>query len=135
MANEGTIDVAAKYVSLTVPIPKNTTVQTTTFDLGERIFESLSVLFAPGHAGLTGFRISYGGVTILPWNQPGGMIVGDNERRYFDMGLHVSGLLTIQTKNFDKAYAHSIVFEAKLTEILLAGGPPVPTVVPFVGVA
>lgn len=121
MANEDTIDVQAKYLTTQVNIAKNVATQTTLVDLGERMLESFDAFFAPGHVGLTGFRILYGGVAIVPWNQSTSFIVGNNERRPFTLGLHVSGKLSIVTTNLDKAYAHAIVFTFKLTELLLVG--------------
>jgi hypothetical protein len=126
-APEGTIDVTAKYVTTTIAIPTNTATQSVTFALGERLLDTLDVHFTPGHAGLTGLRVSYAGVTILPWNQPSAFLVGDNERRLFEMGLHISGPLTLTTRNLDKGFPHSIIVTAKLREIVLVTeAPPAP---------
>lgn len=131
---EGPIDVAAKYLTTTVTLAKNVTTQTQTVTLGERLLESVDVYFAPGHAGLTGVALSYGGVTILPWNQGGQFLIGNNERRLFELGIHVSGLVTITTRNQDKAYAHTIVLTWKLTELVLTGETSLPAVPPIVAV-
>lgn len=129
---EGSIDVAAKYQVTTISLAKNVATQTTQVTLGERMLESVDVYFAIGHAGLTDVQIAYGGVTILPWNQPGSFLFGSNERRFFELGIHVSGLLTVTTRNHDRAYAHTIVLTWKLTELVLVGETSLPDVPPIV---
>lgn len=130
--SEGPIDVAAKYLVTTVNLAKNVTTQSTAAALGERMLESVDVYFAPGHAGLTGVALSYGGVAILPWNQPGSFLLGNSERRVFEIGIHVSGPVTITTRNLDRGFAHAIVLTWKLTEIVLTGESTLPTVPPIV---
>lgn len=132
--SEGPIDVAAKYLTTTITLAKNVTTQSTLVTLGERKLESVDVYFAIGHAGLTGVNLSYGGVAILPWNQPSAFLLGNNERRYFDIGIHVSGPVTVTTRNQDKAYTHAIVLTWKLTEIELTGESTLPSVPPIVAV-
>jgi hypothetical protein len=40
--------------------------------------------------------------------------------------MHVSGPLTLVTRNLDKGFVHSIVVTAQLTEIALPRAAPVP---------
>jgi hypothetical protein len=121
---ETTIDLGVKHVVTTIPIGANIATQNTTVDLGERYLDVLDVLFRPGHAGLTGVRVSYGGVSILPWNQPTQFLLGDNERRRFDIGLHVAGPLTVTTRNLDKGFAHVFDLTWQVRELQLASEPP-----------
>lgn len=121
MVAERTIDVAAKYITTTVTCNAKSTA-TATLNCGERILESLTALWAPGHVGLVGFRMEYGGVAMLPWNQATAFLVGDNERITYDLSLHVSGLVTFKLSNTD-TYRHSIIFTAKLTELPTIGAP------------
>lgn len=124
MVAEGTIDVAAKYITLSVTCNKSTT-KAATLDCGERIVETLDVKWAPGHVGLVGFRITYNGVAILPWNQPTSFVFGDNERLFYDLGIHVAAPLAIAMVNQD-TYRHTLIFTAKLRELKLPGeaAPP-----------
>lgn len=122
-----TIDVSAKYLRLRIDTPRKVATQTNVFPLGERILESLSVLFPLGHAGLTGLRVNYNGVAVLPWNQPTQFVVGDNERLTFEMGLYVSAPLSIVSVNNDNV-AHSLYLTAKLRELGAAAQPIAPDV-------
>lgn len=103
------IDPASKVQTLTVTMPKSVNV-TTSFRLpAPAILERVSILFAAGHVGLTGARISYNGIALLPWNQPTGFIIGDNERLPFDIGMYVDGPFSIVTHNGD-TYPHTHIF-------------------------
>ena len=124
MVGERTVDVAAKYVTLSIALGTSSGVVSTLWDLGERMWESLQIVYAPGHNGLVGVRFTYAGVTILPWNQPTQFVSGSNERVPYEIGLHVSGKVTVQAQNLDAGFAHKVVLTAKLTEILLAAAPP-----------
>lgn len=111
-------DVTARYVELSVSTNKSTALKTTTWNLGNFILEELSVLWAPGHVALTGIRILLQGTAILPWNQPSVFIVGDNERRDYEVGLTLIHPLTVQTQNNDK-FVHTHILVAKLRDIPL----------------
>lgn len=124
---ESTVDVSAKYVVTTITIAANTTTQSTNVNLGERWLDSLNVFFRPGHAGLTGVRVLYGNVAVLPWNQPTTFLTGGSERREFEIGLHVSGVLVVTTQNLDKGYQHVFDLTWKVRELQLEGSPPVST--------
>jgi hypothetical protein len=123
VADERTIDVQAKYVTLSITVAKATT-STTSFPLGERIVDTLDVKWAPGHVGLVGFRITYNSTTILPWNQTASFIVGDNERIVYEMGLHVSAPLSVTVRNQD-TFPHTVILTAKLREIDLPALAPI----------
>lgn len=111
-----TIDVAVKYVTSTITTNKNTNTLNTVIDLGDRILQTVEILFAPGHVALTGVRLLMGGTAILPWNQPTSFIFGDNERLTFKLGIYVPGPITIVTHNADSvAHMHQITFA--LTEV------------------
>lgn len=106
-----TIDVQTKYVTSTITTPRSTTLLTTDIDVGDRIIKTVEILFAPGHVALTGVRLRLAGVAILPWNQPNSFIFGDNERLTFELGIYVSSILRIDTRNTDSvAHLHQITF-------------------------
>ena len=132
MPNQDTIDVTRKHVISAVTIPKATGAQNTTVKLGEVWLENVEAFFAPGHVALTGFRINYGGATILPWAQPTSFLYGDNERLQYPTDLYVSGPLTIVTHNADNV-SHLILFTFRYRERTLnelgAGAAPLPTVI------
>lgn len=126
------IDATTKYLTLTISTPAHTASKTTAFDLssqGEKILDALEILFAPGHAALTGVRVSYNGVVILPWNQNSAFILGNDERLIFDVGIYVAKPLSIVTTNTD-AFPHVHVLTAKLSEV-----PTGDTLQPFVAPA
>lgn len=101
-----TVDLAAKVQVLNISNTKGQT-KTTAFDFGhDVVWDAVSILFAPGHAGLTGVRITYQGNAILPWNQAAGQIQGDNERLRYDVGLYCTGKLSVVTINGD-TYTHA----------------------------
>lgn len=112
-----TIDVSAKYQTVDITTPKNTGAQTLVISVGDRIIRAVDVLFAPGHVGLTGVRLQYAGVTILPWNQPSNFIVGDSERLRFQLDLYAPGPLTIITHNGDSQASHRHIFTFELHEV------------------
>ncbi|SRR6266567_7774272 len=126
-----TIDVGRKHLVTSITIPKSTGSQTTTVSLGQRILENVEVFFTPGHVGLTGFRIAYNGVTILPWAQPTLFLLGDNERLQYPTEIYVSSALTITTRNNDTVQ-HRLIFTFRVRELTrteLGAGPVVlPTV-------
>lgn len=132
MPDRPTIDVRTKYLVQSIPIPRNTTTQTTTFVLGNVVLETLDVFYSPGHVGLVGVRVNYAGVTIVPWNQPTVFVVGSNERRLFDVGIPVGDQLSIVTRNLDARFAHTIVLTAAVTELELVQGAKPPALLPLV---
>lgn len=106
-----TIDPLHKQAVVNITTPKSTNV-TTAFALGRPVtLEKVDILFAPGHVALTGVRINYQGVAILPWNQPTLFVVGDSERLVFELGMYVSGGLSIVTHNGDtQPHQHMLTF-------------------------
>lgn len=117
-----TIDVSAKYQTVDITTPKSTNAQTQVISVGDRIIHAVDVLFAPGHVGLTGVRLLYGGITILPWNQPANFIVGDSERLHFQLDLYAPGPITIVTHNGDSQASHRHIFTFELHERDLNAG-------------
>jgi len=128
-----TIDSKTKWSVTRIDTPRKTTTKTTTWDPspdGDRILVSLDILWAPGHVALTGVRVLYNDFAILPWGQPSGQLVGDNERRKFGLGLYISKPLVIVTSNGD-GVPHSHYFTAELIEVPV-GGPLTPYTPPVV---
>lgn len=106
-----TIDPAAKHSQVNINTLKNVANLNTTIQLPNAWVDSVSILFAPGHAALTGVRLQYAGNTILPWEGIGGYILGDNERLNFDVGMYLPGVITIGTRNTDSlAHGHTVIF-------------------------
>lgn len=106
-----TIDAATRHTQVGITTAKSTGNFNTTVQLANAYVDAVSILFAPGHAVLTGVRIQYGGNTILPWDGVGGYIVGDNERLSFDVGMYMPGVITIGTHNGDTiSHGHFVTF-------------------------
>lgn len=101
-----TIDPSSKVQTVTIATPRLSNVNTTFRLPAPSILQKVDILFAAGHVGLTGVRISYNGIALLPWNQPAGFIIGDSERLPFDVGMYLDGAMTIATHNGD-TYPHT----------------------------
>lgn len=104
------IDPQSKTIVSTIATNAKASKNTIITILPDIILEKVSILFPAGHAGLTGVRLVYGGVALLPWNQLTQFIIGDSERLSFDIGMYVSGPITVATTNADTA-AHSHFLE------------------------
>lgn len=106
-----TIDVTTRYSVADITTPKATNTQSTIIRLAEAWVETVDILFAPGHAALTGVRLVYGGNIVLPWDGVGAFIAGDNERLRFVMGMYMPGPITIVTHNNDTLpHRHLVTF-------------------------
>lgn len=125
-----TLDVSVKYLITSITRAAHAT-GSTTVNLGERIALSVNVFFTPGHVGLVGVAISYAGLQLLPYNQPGSFILGDNERLNFDLGMYLPGPITVRTQNSDSA-AHTVQLTWKVQELSLRGQLPVQAAIPLV---
>lgn len=125
-----TIDVSSKFIVSDITTPKNTNALNTLVPLGNRKLVSVDILFAPGHVGLTGVRLLYAGVAILPWNQPAGFIIGDAERLHYVLQLYAPGTLTIVTHNGDPRYSHRHVVTLELQEVSDPNMSTLPATVP-----
>ena len=81
--------------------------QTTPVALGWCMLNSVYLRIPAGHQGLTGWALHLDGVAVIPWQQAGVYLVGDNE--IFDelLGLQLDTGLTIVTYNLDTAYPHT----------------------------
>lgn len=101
-----TIDPQWKHTVTNIAVPRSTNSQSTTVRLGDAWLESVDIFWLPGHVGLTGIRIQYGGDAIVPWNQLTQFIVGDNQDKTFQVGMYVPGPITVVTQNTD-TFAHS----------------------------
>lgn len=125
-----TIDVSAKYLVTNITRAAKAT-GNTVVQLGNRIAESVNLLFAPGHVGLTGVQIQYAGNTLLPFNQGALFVYGDNERLDYELGMYLPGPVTIRTTNTDTV-PHSFQITFKVLEVALPGLLPVATPIPLV---
>lgn len=88
------------------------------WDLGKVILERLRIRLPPGHAGLTGLAILYSGVPIVPSEQPGVFLVGDDEVFETDVNWEISGPLTLSLFNTD-IYSHTFYLAATVRDIAL----------------
>lgn len=106
-----TIDLAHKQQILNITNAARQT-KTTLFSWPPDIeLEKVDMLFLPGHGGLTGVRINYGGTTILPWGQTSSFVFGASERLGLPIGLYIAGPLSIVTTNTDNvAHLTQLVF-------------------------
>lgn len=129
-----TIDVSAKYQTFGISIPARTAAAAPTshsFDVGQRIVDEIEVFFPPGHVALSGVRVEYAAVALLPWNQSTAFIVGDNDRIKYEFGLFVSKPLVVKTCNTD-SLPHTVFVTFKLREVNYSAGPTTPSQVPLV---
>lgn len=90
--------------------------KTTTVNLGDLILISVHLQIPSGHCGLTGWRIDYSGVTIVPFNNPPTFIVGDDDHLDFDTDYEVGNALKIITYNTD-IYDHTHYATLKVTDL------------------
>lgn len=127
MVDRSTIDVDTKYLTLNVSTPPSTASQTTAFALGTRKLLSLDIFWARGANGLVGVRVEFASVALLPWNQPTSFVVGNSERRIFDMGIQIIGSVNVVTANNDPAFAHTVVITAAVQELetVATGSTPI----------
>lgn len=119
-----TIDARTKHVTLGISIPKATTLQTTTWvaaPAGQYMLSEVAILFALGHATLTGVRLRYNGAAILPWAQPTQFINGDNERLHFPVGIYLQAPILVDTRNTDRI-AHAVWLTASFVPLDAANG-------------
>lgn len=125
-----TLDVSAKYLVTSVTRAAHAT-GTTTVRIGDRIADSVTVFFTPGHVGLVGVAISYAGLQLLPYGQSGSFVLGDNERLTYELGMYLPGPITVTTRNQDSA-AHTVQLTWKVREIALPGSLPVAAPIPLI---
>lgn len=125
-----TIDVSSKFVVTDITTPKLTNALNTLVPTGNRLIKSVDILYAPGQVGLTGVRLLYAGVAILPWNQPAGFVVGSNERLRYELNFYGPGTLTIVTHNGDPRNAHRTIITLELQEVTNPNMATLPTTIP-----
>ena len=125
-----TIDVSSKFVVSDITTPKNTNALNTLVQTGNRIIKSVDILYAPGQVGLTGVRLMYADVAILPWNQPTVFIVGSNERLHYELDFYGPGTLIIVTLNHDTRYGHRTIITLELQEVTNPNMSVLPTTIP-----
>lgn len=121
-----------QYQLVSVTVPARTNSATTALTLRNGWLDSVSILFAPGHNGLTGVRLFYNGNVILPWDGVGTYIIGSAERLNFDVGMYVPAPITIDRHNADNVqHQHVITFRWKPYQQIKSGIAPAdfPTVI------
>lgn len=106
--------------TLIVTTPANTAAaapQSTTWNLGTGVLERLEVVIPDGHAGLTGFRLLWGGRVVMPY-EGGEWITGNSDKLTVELGLWTgAGRITVDTYNTDDTFAHGHHLRAFLTEL------------------
>lgn len=98
---------------------------TTSWDLGAVIVEHLEVMIPRGHAGLTGVRIAYQGVTLLPWGEPPVYIVANDETIGVPVDLEIGAPLSVVAYNLD-VFAHTFYWRAVVNVYLTGDEQQVP---------
>lgn len=101
-----TYDLAERLALTSISTPKRTATLTTAWSLGDCILDEVHIIIPAGHIGLTGIRITYQGVPIVPWNSTT-LLVGDNEVVKLPVGLHLTKALSVITQNNDTTVAHT----------------------------
>jgi hypothetical protein len=107
-----TIDVDARYKELTIAVAAKNLTSVTTFSLPNAMVDEVWLRFPPGHVGLMGVRLAYGGNTFIPWDSGVTKIVGDNERLVFIVGMYMTGPISILIANNDTV-AHTMFVTVK----------------------
>lgn len=78
---------------------------TTNFPLEDAVLDSLTILIADGHAGLTGIRILQAGQEIIPWSN-NDWLISNNEILTIPINSQITEVgLQVQTYNTD-SFAH-----------------------------
>lgn len=120
MAATSYIHVANITTPISTPIDAP---QQTALTLGWCMLNSVYLRIPAGHQGLTGWALSVNGVPVIPWQQPGVYLVGDNEVFSELMGLQIDTGLEIVTYNLDTAYPHTHYARFSYTPIAAANLP------------
>lgn len=94
------------------------------------VLNSVEVRIPPGHGGLTGIAILWGGVPIVPWGPALTYIVGDDDYFTFDVDEQIGGTVTVQTYNTDAANDHSHYLRFNVTPFSLIVPAAVASVTP-----
>lgn len=108
-----------RYIAANVTTPAGGTIAnptTTNVVLGDLILVSIHLLIPAGHAGFTGWRVDYSGVTIVPYSNPSAWIIGDDDRQDFEVDYEVGNTLKIVTYNTD-VYDHTHYATLKVTDL------------------
>ena len=111
--------ITERYIVANILTPAGTTAaapQSTAIDLGDVMLLTARLHIPSGHCGLTGWRIDFSGVTILPYSNPSAWLIGDNDRELFQVDYEVGNTLKIVTYNTD-IYDHTHYCTFKVTEL------------------
>lgn len=108
-----------RYVTANVTTTAGTTTTAplvTAVNLGNLILLSAHLRIPSGHAGLTGWRVDYSTMTIIPFSAPSAYIIGDDEQFEFEVNYEVGNTLQVVTYNTD-VYDHTHYLTLKVTEL------------------
>ena len=109
-----------RTANITIPAGNGSTATTTVpWDLGAVIVEQLEVMIPRGHAGLTGVRIAYQGVTLLPWGEPPDYVVANDETITVPVDLEIGAPLSVVGYNAD-VFVHTFYWRA-IVNVWLTG--------------
>lgn len=127
------LNVDTYYREYSQTVAARTSGVTVNVDLGFKVVDEIAMLFAQGHVSVTGFRVLYDGKTVIPWDQPGVNIIGNNERRPFSLGLQVQKPLVFVFANNDNI-AHTFFWYIAFREVPIpsdnVGAPALPLLTP-----
>jgi len=124
-----------RYLFQRLAVPAGTTAAapfTQDWPLGQVEAETIHVRVPPGHSGLTGIRITYDGVQILPWAPDPEWFIADNQEYEFALNFETSHPLRLVGFNTD-IFAHTFYLRAKVRDLSLLGADRLPLPVSDVG--
>ncbi len=119
-----------RYYPLTVTVPAATPVASpivVPYPLETGRLVDIEIEIPSGHCGLTGVRVMFGDVVILPWGQ-GQFIVASDYSRVFDVNENIdANNLTVAAYNTD-IFDHSFYLRAHVSDsqAQAATQPPAP---------
>ena len=93
------------------------------------LLEAIDLQIPPGHHGQTGLAIRLAGVTILPYSNPGGWIIGDNLQETFVIGVQVDTGLRVVTYNLG-VFDHTHYLRFRIRRLDVPQGIPTAAIVP-----
>lgn len=117
-----------------ISIQNITTIKGTTPDnplitgvsLGWCLLNSVFVRIPPGHGGVTGWALELDGNRVIPWQQDGAWITGDDEQFSELLNLELDTGLTIVTYNQSNLFSHTHYARLHYTPIANVGAAVAP---------
>lgn len=118
--------VANRFIPFDIIVPAGTSASapmSTNPNVGDVILVAVRLVVPPGHAGFTGFRVDYASSTILPYSNPPGWIITDDDKEQFPVGIEVGSSLRLVTYNTD-ILPHRFLGQLQVTDIIDGAAAP-----------